>query len=531
MAEPSDPIQRLLLPDPGTGTPVDVVNEGNQILDANRTAGGLHDVQGIADALYAKQQQDPQQAQQLQTYIEGSLLPIESLQLPQALATAQRMATAQPSGTTHPVAITPGANASPAQVREQAYREMAQRAGLSPEATQEFVTRAGTLDGGQLHGASTDPTTSGPVVEAQPGARIEVAPNSAQAGLLKLLASQDAARADNIELPSGAAAGIPFTPQAGGHPGNTAVTPEIASEILRNVSEGKPPFKPELGQVGGVSWFVTEGNPHVGVGNDKSVTLPVEIDNKSGKPVVEFNEAKLLEIYNAKVEGARTTVEQQVREASGKTNGEPLSNRNVREIERRTSQLAERQMWTEVGQRVAQSESGVGRVKLENSMFSRSANGEFMLTSHAENVRIKGGTQALLDVIKSKGTPVEPEVLKSAQDLATKEGWAGKVQGAFRVGGKVLIVVGLATDAYRIYTAEDKVKTVVEVAGGWAGAAAAGGTFAAAFAPADAAGPFAWAVHGVGTLVAGGIGYWAGSETARTIYELAVEGKPIEIGG
>lgn len=30
----------------------------------------------------------------------------------------------------------------------------------------------------------------------------------------------------------------------------------------------------------------------------------------------------------------------------------------------------------------------------------------------------------------------------------------------------------------------------------------------------------AWALHGVGTLVAGGIGYWIGSETTRYVYEL-----------
>jgi hypothetical protein len=55
---------------------------------------------------------------------------------------------------------------------------------------------------------------------------------------------------------------------------------------------------------------------------------------------------------------------------------------------------------------------------------------------------------------------------------------------------------------------------------------AAGSAFAAWFTPADAAGPWAWAAHGVGTFVAGGVGYWVGSETTRTIYELAVEEQP-----
>jgi hypothetical protein len=122
-------------------------------------------------------------------------------------------------------------------------------------------------------------------------------------------------------------------------------------------------------------------------------------------------------------------------------------------------------------------------------------------------------------------------VLKSANELAAREGWAGKVEGAFRVGGRVLIVVGVAADAYRIYTAEDKVKTVVEVAGGWAGAAAAGGTFASVAAPVNATGPWGWAAYGLGTLVTGAAGYMVGSEVTKTVYELVVEGKPIEVGG
>jgi hypothetical protein len=34
----------------------------------------------------------------------------------------------------------------------------------------------------------------------------------------------------------------------------------------------------------------------------------------------------------------------------------------------------------------------------------------------------------------------------------------------------------------------------------------------------------------VGTLVAGGVGYFAGSQAAKSLYELTVEGKPLEIG-
>jgi hypothetical protein len=188
-------------------------------------------------------------------------------------------------------------------------------------------------------------------------------------------------------------------------------------------------------------------------------------------------------------------------------------------------------MWEEVGDKVRASESGIGKVKLENSIFSKNGNGEFTLTSVAENVRLpKGAAAQLVEAIKTKAAPAEPGVLEAAEKLASQEKWGGRVQGAFRVGGKVLIVVGVAADAYRIYTATDKAKTVAEVAGGWAGAAAAGGAFATWYAPADVAGPWAWAGHGLGTLVAGGVGYFAGSQAAKTIYELTVEGKPLDIG-
>ena len=97
------------------------------------------------------------------------------------------------------------------------------------------------------------------------------------------------------------------------------------------------------------------------------------------------------------------------------------------------------------------------------------------------------------------------------------------MQGVFKYGGRILIIVALAGEAYKIYHAENKVKAVVESTGGWVGASAGAAAFAAWFAPADVVGPWAWAIHGVGTLIAGGVGYWIGSETTRTIYELVLE--------
>lgn len=421
-------------------------------------------------------------------------------------------------------------------VRREALGQMADAAGLGAAARTEFIERALKLDGGALHAPAASalsqarelsPTDAQRAIER---GKVVVAPTLAQAGLLQLMQSREADPA----LPAGAAMGLVLPPAQNrlpGVPGRAGVTPEVAQSILGNVAQGKPPFNPDLGQVGRVSWFVTQGDPYVGNNSAKSVTLPVEIANTSGKPPAQFGEQQLLEIFNRKMGEASVAAEAQLRERIGKLNGEPLSNTNMKEIARNASRIAERAMWSEVGETVRASESGIGKVKLENSAFSKTANGEFTLTSKAENVRLpKGSAAQLVEAIKARAAPAEAGVLEAAEKLASQEKWGGRVQGAFRVGGKVLIVVGIATDAYRIYTATDKVKTSVEVAGGWTGAALAGGAFAAWYAPADVAGPWAWLGHGVGTLVAGGIGYFAGSEIAKTVYELTVEGKPLEIG-
>ena len=66
-------------------------------------------------------------------------------------------------------------------------------------------------------------------------------------------------------------------------------------------------------------------------------------------------------------------------------------------------------------------------------------------------------------------------------------------------------------------------KAVVESAGGWTGATMAVAGFSEIFGAAYILGPWAWAADGVGALVAGGIGFWVGSSTTRTIYEIIVE--------
>ncbi len=93
----------------------------------------------------------------------------------------------------------------------------------------------------------------------------------------------------------------------------------------------------------------------------------------------------------------------------------------------------------------------------------------------------------------------------------------------FGLVGTLFLGCGIATDLYKIYNAQDKLKATVSSAGGWAGAMGMGAIFAAWWTPADVAGPGAWIVHGVGTLIAGGVGYFVGSEATTYIYELIVE--------
>jgi len=100
---------------------------------------------------------------------------------------------------------------------------------------------------------------------------------------------------------------------------------------------------------------------------------------------------------------------------------------------------------------------------------------------------------------------------------------AGHVRTVFRVGGRILIVFAVAHDIYRIVVAEDRPEAVITTVGGWAGAAAGAAAFSALWTPADVAGPWAWAAHGVGVLVSGAVGYWVGAESTRYVYRLIVQ--------
>lgn len=327
-------------------------------------------------------------------------------------------------------------------------------------------------------------------------------------------------RADDLR---GWGTAAPGQPPAVGVAGTTAITPDVAIKILENYSQGLPPFKPELGK-GGASWFVTEGNPYVGIGADKTITVNAEITGTKG--ALRFGEAELLALHAQERAACAAEAEAKFREHHRIPPDKPLTNRLQKALDRPNGfkdKFAESRMWDRVGERVAGSQSKVGEVILQNSKFSRQGNGKFLVVADAAKIRLKGGPTAILAQLEGSGLKAEPVLIEAAEAMATKLKWAGRVRTVFRYGGRVMIVVAIAADTYKIYHAQDKTKAVIETAAGWAGATAAAAAFAAWWTPADVAGPWAWAIHGVGTLVSGGVGYWVGSETARTIYELTLE--------
>lgn len=298
------------------------------------------------------------------------------------------------------------------------------------------------------------------------------------------------------------------------------VTPEVAFKILENMSKGEPPFKPELGK-GGCSWFVSEGNPHTGIDAGKTVPVPVEVA-KPGSLLI-FDEAALDKIYSEVKPLVEAEAEAKYRSYKGIPPTQQLTSKQQKGLARLIKTLTESRMWDEVGKQVSKSPTKVGEVVLQGSKYSVTGNGKFLVVADAGKITVKGGVPAMVTALEGAGLKAEPVVVEAAEVAAKRLKWVGKVQTAFRWGGRILIVVAVAADAYKIYHATDKVKAVVECAGGWGGAIASSSIFAAYFAPGNAAGPWAWAAYGAGILISGGVGYWIGSETTRFIYELVVE--------
>lgn len=324
--------------------------------------------------------------------------------------------------------------------------------------------------------------------------------------------------------PNGFAAGTLGIPKPGS--GGVAAMHRMSTDdfvqLLQRRAGGEPPFLPNKpGRIGDATWFVTEGNPYTGNNPNRRIRLETRIHTR-GQPV-QLDEADLLRVRDQLLPEAERFVETQVRQKKHKTDGEPLNHKERSAVKRRAKHVAESRMWDTVGREAAQSRTGVGELALTSSQFSKRGDGHFMLLRDASKTTIEGGAKALLDLIHTEGVPVEPEVLEQVQALAKREGWGGKVNGALRYGGRILIVVGAGADAWHIYAAQDRVRAGAEVAGGWTGAAAFGAATAKVLAPLDLAGPIAWVVHGTATLGAGALGYFLGGKAASNAHELMAD--------
>jgi hypothetical protein len=102
---------------------------------------------------------------------------------------------------------------------------------------------------------------------------------------------------------------------------------------------------------------------------------------------------------------------------------------------------------------------------------------------------------------------------------------AGRAFKIVKWGGRIMLVVAIAADAYEIYEADFNPKLITKKAGAWAGSLAAGGLAAEAASPLLVAGPWGWVGYGVIVGGAGIVGYFGGGELTETIYEWGFEKK------
>jgi len=124
-------------------------------------------------------------------------------------------------------------------------------------------------------------------------------------------------------------------------------------------------------------------------------------------------------------------------------------------------------------------------------------------------------------------TPLATAAPEAAVEATLLDAAKLKASGrAFKVvkwGGRIMLVVAIAVDAYEIYEAHFSPKVIAKKAGSWAGSLAAGGLAAEEASPLLLTGPWGWLGYGVIVGGAGALGYFAGGEVTETIYEWGFE--------
>jgi hypothetical protein len=308
--------------------------------------------------------------------------------------------------------------------------------------------------------------------------------------------------------------------------GLTKVSPDVALAILDNMAKSKEQisFLPEKGAVGQCSWFTIEGDPYVGRLEGRTIELSVSID--ISKNALIFKEADIIERIKAKARSF--DAEAAYRARHGIPKEQVLTKKQSGLIQKLQRELPERQVWNEIGEAIRRHSSKMGIIEYDGVdrgewSLSKGKPGKTIAIADPKQITIKGGVGSVIEALQAQGHEVDPTLKEASKELIRRRNASAKVKAVFKYGGRVLIVVGAAADLYRIYRAENKLKETVKVAGGWVGAGLFASAFAAWWTPADVAGPVAWAIHGVGTLVAGGVGYFVGSESVAYVYELVLE--------
>jgi hypothetical protein len=353
----------------------------------------------------------------------------------------------------------------------------------------------------------------------------------------------------------------PWMRSGGGTPARFAVTPAVAMRFFDNLAAGRAAVRPELGNVGRASWFVTQGEPYVGV--NRGGTVPLNVRLAPAGRIITFGEAQMQSLYqqhrNAllvryaenwrNLAGLHVDIDdvEGIRRAgrlaapgwapvppdlppSGIPRGLPQTIAAIPAeirggVVSSADQAARFLMWNDLGEIVRAAGPGAqGRVDLTRSLFSRvngqSLNGAFAIVAEGEAIALEGGANHLLRSVASSGDEaaavVRPETFRGrALRFAFEHGKAIK-------GG--LFFVGVGIEGYNVAVADDRPRAAVAGIGGLSASMAVGGAVLAKAAPLLALGPVGWLTFGLLVLAVGAGAYWLGSSAAGAGYDYMFAG-------
>jgi Domain of unknown function (DUF4157) len=163
---------------------------------------------------------------------------------------------------------------------------------------------------------------------------------------------------------------------------HTGVKRDIAESIYKNYYKGDPPFKPQKGNFGKVSWFAGSGKPYVG---GQAQSYDVDIRVRINKDPTRLND----EFFNKAI-----------------SEGENRLSKN------RTIQTDQRDLWAYLGSKLT--EYPVAEVDVPIGPMSRSGKGTFISANHVGRLNV-----ALLepDELRSSiGDESAAEIEKSVND-------------------------------------------------------------------------------------------------------------------